>query len=502
MNPPNVVCLVLDCLRADAVTTSDAPTISSLAERNLSFDACITPANWSLPAHVSLFNGEWPHDHGLFRRDHYLDGLPLINTLKQDGYETVGASANVFVSSTYRFDRGFDRFYETRRPLNSQGLNPFANVRRLRSDGDTRPSDYIQTFFDSIAHDHPVASVDNFARSVLLSFDRRFGLRRYVPFLDDERYGFLTRAADRTTEFLVDEFERTADRQAPLFAFANYMNTHYPYEPPEEHFREVTDGKYDLADLRSIEPDISHSRVFRDAAFAGTLDEDSLELVRAAYRAEVRSVDKQVSQLLEALDEAGIREETVVVITADHGECLGETDLRGERVMGHFDALSEDLWTVPLIIANPKLNATSVDRRVSLKDLFELFTGDISAFLDTGGREWDDHFGDGTVFFELPAGSHDESSLQSYDYLPDQFVDRVATTHTVVGFDGEWLAIADSNGELTGFRDGDPVDVSSVPVDLRDACEDAVAALTASSEAVERGPPEDVAQQLEDLGYV
>jgi arylsulfatase A-like enzyme len=452
-----------------------------------------------------LFTGEWAHEHGCYRRDHYLDSVPLTETLHDEGYRTVGTSANVFASSTYGFDRGFDRFYETRRPLNPQGLNPFARVRQLQEDGTAGPADYARTFLDSLTHDHPIASVDNFARSVVLSLDRRFDLRQYLPFFDDEGYGFLTRAADRSTRFLIDEFERAADRPQPLFAFANYMTTHYPYEPPADHFQAVTDGEYDLNDIRAIDPDVSQSQVFRNTAFAGALDEDDLDLVRAAYRAEVRSVDETVAKLLQTLEEAGIRDETIVVITADHGECLGETDLRGERVMGHSDALSEHLWTVPLIVANPKLDATTVETRTSLKNLFDLLTGDLDSFLASDGREWDDYFGDLPVLFEHPAEPLRESSLREYNHLPEWFIERIVATHTVVGFDGERIAVVDSNAdsrEAHGVRDGRLVDASSVPPGLCDACEHAVTALSAPVETAEHSLSNSVESQLEDLGYV
>jgi len=502
MRSPNVVCLVLDCLRQDAITAADAPTIQNLAERNLSFDACVTPVKWSLPSHVSLLTGEYPHEHGCYGRDQRIESLPLIEMLRDDGYETVGTSANFFFSGPYGFDRGFDRFYETRRPINPRGLNPFANIRRLQGEDTAGPADYARTFFDSLTHEHPVASVDNFARSVALSLDRRFDLRRYVPFVDDDGYGSLTRSANRSTRFLANAFERTADSPDPLFAVANYMNTHYPYEPPADHFEAVTDGEYDVDDIRAIDPDIGRAPVFRDTVFADELDEDDVSLVRSAYRAEVRSVDETVTELLNALEDAGIREETIVVITADHGECLGETDLRGELTMGHIDGLNEHLWTVPLIIANPHLDDITVETRTSLKSLFDLFTADLESFLEGGGHEWSDYFDDDPVLFELPAGQFHESSLREYSHFPDWFIKRLAATHTVVGFDGEWIVAADSEGESQGFRDGEPVDASSVPTELRDACEEALTAFRDPTDTTERDLSEGVESQLEDLGYV
>jgi len=502
MGNPNVLCLVLDCLRRDAVTKADAPTIHALAEDNLSFDACVTPANWSLPAHASLFTGEWPHEHGYYHREHHLDAPPLAATLRADGFDTVGVTANIYASSSHGFDHGFDRFYETRRPLNPRGLNPFAHVRVIQEDRTPRLRDYVQTLVDAATNERPLASLDNFARAVALELDRRYEYRKHLPFVDADTYGFLTRASNRSTDLLVDEIERTADRDAPLFAFANYMDTHYPYEPPEEHFRAVTDGRWTLDDLRTMSPNLSNARQFRNAFFAGDIDEEAVELVRAAYRAEVRSIDEQIGRLLRALEDAGVREETVVVVTSDHGEGLGETDLRGERSMGHLDALNEHLWTVPLIVAHPDLDPRTVEDRTSLRALYDLLTGDVESFLDVGGTTWDDYFDDDPVFFELPANPYHEESMREYDHFEDWFVERESLTHTVLGFDGEWKVVADSRGGVSAYRGDDPVDVADAPTDLRVACEDAVAQFPAVQGGVEQDLSGDVEQQLRDLGYV
>ncbi|GAB3313398.1 sulfatase-like hydrolase/transferase [Haloplanus salinarum] len=502
MGNPNVLCLVLDCLRLDAITEADAPNIHALGEENLSFDACVTPANWSLPAHTSLFTGEWPHEHGYYHREHHLAQLPLVDALAAGGFDTVGVTANIYASSSHGFDSGFDRFYETRRPLNPRGLNPFAHVRKIQEERTPRPRDYVRTLVDAATHDRPLASLDNFSRAVALELDRRYGYRDYLPLIDADSYGFLTRASTRSTDLLVDEIERTADRSEPLFAFANYMDTHYPYEPPEEHFRAVADGRWELEDLRTMSPNLSNARTFRNQFFAGDIDEDDVELVRAAYRAEVRSVDEQVGRLLQALEDAGVRDETVVVVTSDHGEGLGETDLRGERSMGHLDALNEHLWTVPLIVAHPDLDARTIEDRTSLRALYDLLTGDLESFLDVGGATWDDYFDDDPVFFELPANPYHEESMRNYDYFEDWFVERESLTHTVLGFDGEWKVVADSRGAVSAYRGDEAVDVSDAPAALRTACEDAVERFPAVEGDVEADLSGDVEQQLRDLGYV
>ena len=244
--------------------------------------------------------------------------------------------------------------------------------------------------------------------------------------------------------------------------------------------------------------------MFLDRFFAGDIDESALELVRAAYRAEVRSVDERVGQLLDALEERGLRKETLVVVTSDHGEVLGETDLRGERSMGHLDSVSEHLRTVPLILANPAIDAETVERPVPLTALSNQLSADPAVVAETGDSLGDLLATPEPVLFKLPANPFHEPSYERYDNIPDWYVTREALTHTVVGFDEEWTVIADSSGELDAWEGTASRDADDAPDHLVDACESAVQSFPA--DGTDNAGHDDLSasrqQQLEDLGYM
>ncbi|WP_440989458.1 sulfatase-like hydrolase/transferase [Haloarchaeobius baliensis] len=500
----NVLYLVLDCLRTDAITPETAPNLSRLAAQNCSFESCVAPANWSLPSHASIFTGEWAHEHHCFRRDQQMERLPLVEAFGDRGYTTVGLTSNIYFSQGQGFGTGFDEFYETRRPLNPHGLNPFSAVRHRQPPEGPELRTYLQVLGDAVRHERPVASLANYLRAVWIELDSSYRLRERLPGLDSDDYGSLTRATERTERLLNDVFDRHADGAVPFFAFANLMDTHFPYEPPARHLAAETDGEYDRADLDALDPDLSNSWVFLDRYFADDVDEDALELVRAAYRAEVRSVDERVGQLLDALEARDLREETLVVVTSDHGEVLGETDLRGERSMGHLDSVSEHLRTVPLILANPAIDAETVERRVPLTALSDQLSTDPDAVLDTDDPVGDLLAPESPVLFELPANPFHESSYERYDHIPDWYVTREALTHTVVGFDEEWTVIADSTGELDAWEGTASRNTDDAPEHLVDACESAVRSFPA--DGTESAGHDDLSasrqQQLEDLGYM
>ncbi|WP_256301098.1 sulfatase-like hydrolase/transferase [Haloarchaeobius salinus] len=501
--PRNVLFLVLDCLRTDAVTPETAPTLSTLAAENPSFESAIAPANWSLPSHASIFTGEYAHEHHVYHRRHEMDALPLVDAMGDRGYRTVGVTSNIYFSRGQGFETGFDEFYETRRPLNPHGLNPFSAVRDREPLEGPGARTYLQVLGDALRDDRPVASLGNYLRAVAIELDRRYDYKRRLPGFDADDYGFLTEGSDRSESILVDLFDRSAGDAQPFFAFANFMDTHYPYEPVQEYLDAVTDGEYSVGDVRDLDPDVAQSWVFLDEHYGGTLDEDDLDLVRAAYRAEVRCVDDRISRLLDALERNGLREETLVVVTSDHGEVLGETDLRGERSMGHLDSLSEHLRTVPLVLSNPVLDGGTVERPVPLHGLTNRLLDEGTDWLDSDGSVGELLAVDGEpVFFELPANPFHESSYDNYEHVPDWYAVREAKTHTVLGIDDGWFVAAQSDGTVTAWEGETERDVDDAPAALVAATEDAVAAFPGENTADDGQMSGDLQQQLEDLGYM
>ena len=227
----NVLFLVLDCLRTDVISSETAPTLSRLADENPTANHCITPANWSLPSHASLFTGEYPHDHHVYHRQHNIGSLPLVDAMDDRGYRTVGVSSNIYFSRSQGFATGFDEFYETRRPLNPDGLNPFSAVRDREPPDGPEPKTYLQVLGEVFGHDRPVASLGNYLRAVAIELDRRYDYKSYRTLFDADNYGFLTDGSDRSESVLVSLFERQATAERPFFSFTNFMDTHYPYEP-------------------------------------------------------------------------------------------------------------------------------------------------------------------------------------------------------------------------------------------------------------------------------
>lgn len=114
---PNLAVIVLDTLVRDRCSAygypkPTSPNLDALARRGVRMDRAWSTANWSLPAHASLFSGRLPQDHGTNQREGYT--LPadtlLAERLRLAGYETAGLSANPFAGIGSGLAQGFTRF--------------------------------------------------------------------------------------------------------------------------------------------------------------------------------------------------------------------------------------------------------------------------------------------------------------------------------------------------------------------------------------------------------
>jgi arylsulfatase len=140
----------------------------------------------------------------------------------------------------------------------------------------------------------------------------------------------------------------------PLFCWVHYMDVHGPYEPPAAERTFTDDGRTDRQAQRL------YKRAVDDAAITDDERRDLLD----RYDDEIRAVDAGIGALLDALAERGLRSETLVVVTADHGDAFGE-----HGYYGHPRSLHDELVHVPLVVAGPDGTATSVDAPVSTLDV-------------------------------------------------------------------------------------------------------------------------------------
>lgn len=138
-------------------------------------------------------------------------------------------------------------------------------------------------------------------------------------------------------------FVRGAPADRPFFLWLHYVNPHAPYAPPppwDTRFAPEPGGKR----LRVVES--FRGGIPKQWAIGG---KNRLADYVALYDGEVAAVDAEVGRILEALRQSAVRERTLVILTSDHGESLGEHDYYFDHGEDLFDASLR----IPLVVAAP-----------------------------------------------------------------------------------------------------------------------------------------------------
>ena len=328
---PHVLFIVLDSLRRDRVSYDAAapgvmPAIARFAADARCYTDAVTQAPWTLPAHASMFTGMYPWDHGATQQHPQLSpqqrGRPTLATrFRSLGYQTICVTSNPWITPWTGMTDGFDVVE------NFIWTNPIAapviqRVLRWLSRPGSRP-----------------------VRRVLADVGDRLFAHRHRHGGDPHH---TMASVDRVITAL-----RAAD--GPVFSFVNLMDAHEPYYP-RGSYRERYAPDVDPRRVCQIPTD--HMRGDTEADFAK---------ISRLYDACVAGMDAQLDRLLTAVDRLEDARETLIVITADHGQQLGE-----EGVFGHQFTVAPEVVEVPLLIRGPGIDPGTDTDPFELRSLYTM----------------------------------------------------------------------------------------------------------------------------------
>lgn len=337
---PDIIFIVLDTLRRDRLSAYGSPVDTSphfdeFAAQSTLFERAVSPAQWTVPAHGSLFTGLYPGTHQLQQAAQRLpDAYPtLAGLLRAVSYHTVGFCNNPMVGILDNgLQRGFDAFY------NYAGATP----NRPHTGTSVGLLQWLMQRFRQFAR----YLSNRFAHNDLLF---RLSLNPLiVPFWTQlvNYKGSTSRSIDDFIAYYDRYHQGGADR--PLFAFLNLMGAHMPYHPPKNRLTHVAPH---------LVNDRHAYRFMRDhnadaAAWISPVEQPLADWQQDAltgfYDAEIAEQDYHLGRLLSHLRSRGKLDNTLVIITADHGDGHGDHDF-----IGHSFVVYQELVHVPLLMHYP-----------------------------------------------------------------------------------------------------------------------------------------------------
>ncbi len=323
----NVILIVLDTVRADSLglygySRDTSPNLARLATRGVRFDRAYSTAPWTAPSHASMFTGRSPHELSI-GWDRPLDNSAptLAEALAARGYATAGFVANTtYCSAETGLARGFDH-YEDYDVTPRAVLLCSALVQRTLN----------------FAHKYP-----GLAR-LIGEGGNSAGGRKDAARINRDFLGWLGDHRDR-----------------PFFAFLNYYDAHHPYLAPEGPGAGPSFGRGP-----------GSPEEFRLLRTWWEMDKRKLgpgpvALARDSYDRCIAYLDGQVGRLFDDLERLGVLRDSLVIVTADHGEHLGERQL-----FGHGCSVYRPELHVPLLVIDPGAAPAGlvIDEPVSLRDI-------------------------------------------------------------------------------------------------------------------------------------
>lgn len=313
LGKPPVILVMVDTLRADALSCYGNPSIStpnvdSLANDAVLFKLAFSQASWTKPSTATVLTGLYPSTHGAYGKSHILseDVDLLSEILKKAGYLTLGIANVVHLSPAFGFDQGYD-YYKYLAPSHffyatesSERLLAYQLARQLK--------------------------------------ERYFGKKKWVK--------NFYQPAEVVTDTAIEVIKGQELQDKSFFLYLHYMDVHDPY------FRHPYDG-YAVARVETPNP-----------------KPDRRDELWRLYLGEVKYFDEHFGRFINFLKEEGIYERALIVLFSDHGEEFFE-----HSGWWHGDTLYYEQVHVPLIVKMPssidliKAKPHIVDVQVSLVDV-------------------------------------------------------------------------------------------------------------------------------------
>ncbi|KZX98474.1 MULTISPECIES: sulfatase-like hydrolase/transferase [unclassified Sulfitobacter] len=369
MPKPNILFIMYDQLRADYLgcyghPTIDTPAMDALAARGVRFERAYCQSPVCGPSRMSFYTGRYVYSHGSTWND---VPLPLSEWTIADYLQPAGYRVAVVGESHFPADRaGMQRLEiptesALGRRLSEGGFEPWERDDQIHPD--TAPNldfgynRYLRAHgYDSHNPWHDFAnSAEGPDGEVLSGWQMR---NAHLPTRVPEEHSETAYFTNRAMAFIEDAGDQ------PWCLHLSYMKPHWPYMAPAPYHEMYGDNQVLPAVRDMAEKDGAHPvmRAFMDHDEADAFqDEAKRRHIIPTYMGLIRQADDHLARLMAFLEERGQLDNTLVVLTSDHGSYLGDHWL-GEKSLFH-----EQSARIPLIVVDPSPAADATRGRVETR---------------------------------------------------------------------------------------------------------------------------------------
>ncbi|TFG66430.1 MAG: hypothetical protein E4H27_09960, partial [Anaerolineales bacterium] len=328
-NRPNILVIMTDQQKATASHLwgspfCETPSLARLATEGVLYEHAYTPHPLCVPARVSLWTGQYPHMHGGRRNETWMppDAVHAFKIWKEEGYHCG------LIGKNHCFNQETDlALFDTWCEISHGGLPKDDPARGMAW---YRPLSGINA-----AHE---------LRRTMTPQSRHFGYAVSDFPLEDYSTGLI---AGQTSRFIQQH------QKEPFALWVSFPDPHEPWVVPQRYFDMFPPEVIQLPPSREDEFDAEGGAPERNRILYRMLgmEGDALEDIYGmlgVYYGMVRFIDDSVGQILRTLDDLGMRENTIVVFCADHGDFSGEHRMQCKGGV-FYDALTH----IPMIISWP-----------------------------------------------------------------------------------------------------------------------------------------------------
>ncbi len=357
LKKPNILFIMCDQMRWDALACNgndviQTPHLDGLAASGVNFRNSFTPNPICVPARASLTTGYYPHKCTGTKENKgsIKEGFPLLGEeLNHRGYETYVAGK---------------LHYNPYQPLGEKRTTHGLKTVELAESG------RILQMYDPEGKLSGLEDYHDYLTTVGWGgYERGHGLGNNdvypAPSPIPQEHYVDTWVADRSIEMMNQHLEKKPNQ--PFFMWASFPKPHSAFDPPRP-YDEMYDprdtpqpiGNLDILKDRGLDLFVQrHYKYIWDL-----LSPAAQKVIKAYYFGLISHQDKQVGKLLNFLEEQGLKEETIVVFTSDHGETLGDFGLYFKQNFYNGSV------RVPLMISWPGTIKLGIsDELVGLQDL-------------------------------------------------------------------------------------------------------------------------------------